>query len=371
MPLRFAPARGASVLISSSSRGPTGAAATVTIGTTTGLAAGATPTVSNSGSTSAAVLNFGVPKGADSGFRYLFESSTSMGAPASGGIRLNNATLSAVTAIAVNASNADGVDISDFVATWDDSSNPVKGAIGIRKEGSGTVLGILTITSVVDNSTWLQINVTYVSGSGSLSAADPVYIVPYIRGDVGDVISNTSSSVDNEIVLFSGTLGKTLKRATTSGVLKGTSGVISAASAGTDYCAATSGSSVLKGSSGNTAVATAGTDYMHPGTTSALTKGFTSASVDAGTKSSGTYTFDPTAGGVQHVTNGGAHTFAPPATMGAWQLDYVNNGSAGALTTSGWTKVDGDAFDTTNTHAFRCMLSVGNSGSYLSVKRMV
>lgn len=103
----------------------------------------------------------------------------------------------------------------------------------------------------------------------------------------------------------------------------------------------------------------------------ALTGGFTSASVSAGTKSSGTYTFDPTAGAVQHATNGGAHTFAPPATHGAWILDYVNNGSAGALTTSGWTKVDGDAFTTTNTHAFRCMISVGNQGSYLSVKRMV
>lgn len=103
----------------------------------------------------------------------------------------------------------------------------------------------------------------------------------------------------------------------------------------------------------------------------ALTGGFTSASVSAGTKTTGTYTFDPTAGAVQHATNGGAHTFAPPATMGAWMLDYVNNASAGALTTSGWTKVDGDTFTTTNGNSFRCMLSVGNQGSYLSVKRMV
>lgn len=51
----------------------------------------------------------------------------------------------------------------------------------------------------------------------------------------GDVSSNTSNSVDNEIALFSGTGGKTIKRATTSGILKGTSGVISAATAGTDY----------------------------------------------------------------------------------------------------------------------------------------
>lgn len=43
--------------------GATGQAATVTVGTTTTLAAGSDATVNNSGSTSAAVLNFGIPKG--------------------------------------------------------------------------------------------------------------------------------------------------------------------------------------------------------------------------------------------------------------------------------------------------------------------
>lgn len=43
--------------------GPAGAAATVSVGTTTTLAAGAPATVTNSGSTSAAILNFGIPAG--------------------------------------------------------------------------------------------------------------------------------------------------------------------------------------------------------------------------------------------------------------------------------------------------------------------
>lgn len=47
----------------------------------------------------------------------------------------------------------------------------------------------------------------------------------------GDASTNTSTSVDSEIALFSGTGGKTLKRATTSGILKGTSGVIGQATA--------------------------------------------------------------------------------------------------------------------------------------------
>lgn len=51
----------------------------------------------------------------------------------------------------------------------------------------------------------------------------------------GDVSHASATSVDNEIVLFSGTSGKAVKRATTTGVLKASSGVIAAAVAGTDY----------------------------------------------------------------------------------------------------------------------------------------
>lgn len=51
----------------------------------------------------------------------------------------------------------------------------------------------------------------------------------------GDFSSNTSTSVDGEIVLFSGTGGKTGKRATQTGMAKVTSGVLSAGTVGTDY----------------------------------------------------------------------------------------------------------------------------------------
>jgi hypothetical protein len=61
MPLRFQPARGASVLLSSSSRGPSGSAATIAVGTVSTLSPGATPTVTNAGTSSAATLNFGLP----------------------------------------------------------------------------------------------------------------------------------------------------------------------------------------------------------------------------------------------------------------------------------------------------------------------
>ena len=50
----------------------------------------------------------------------------------------------------------------------------------------------------------------------------------------GDV-SGQASSVDSEVALFSGTGGKTIKRATGSGLAKLASGVLSVATSGTDY----------------------------------------------------------------------------------------------------------------------------------------
>jgi hypothetical protein len=53
-------------------------------------------------------------------------------------------------------------------------------------------------------------------------------------GGGGDV-TGQASSVDSEIAIFSGTTGKVIKRATNTGVLKATSGVLSTATPGTDY----------------------------------------------------------------------------------------------------------------------------------------
>lgn len=353
--------------------GPPGTAATITAGTTTTGAAGTSAAASNSGTSSAAILDFTIPRGADSGLRYAFESSTSMAAPASGGLRLNNAALASVTAIAVNATNSDAVDVSDFIATWDDSTNTVKGYVEVRKEGSGAVLGLYQLTSVTDNTTWLQFSVTYVSGSGSFTAADSLYLTPYRVGNkgadgagTGDV-SGPAASVDSEIALFNSTTGKLIKRASISGLAKLTSGVLSAAVASTDYIGATTGSEIQKASSGGLTAATPGADFMKPNTTSNLSAGFTTTSFNAGTKSSGTFTPDPANGNIQHATNGGAHTLAPPSSVCTMIVEYTN-ASAGALTTSGFSIVSGDTYSTAGTRKHIFYITKTNSYSELCVK---
>jgi hypothetical protein len=91
---------------------------------------------------------------------------------------------------------------------------------------------------------------------------------------------------------------------------------------------------------------------------------------DNGTVTSGTLTPDPGNGPNQKYSNNGAHTLAPGSNYGAYYLDVTNASSAGAITTSGWTKVDGDSFDTTNTHKFKCVCTISEIGSTLTVKAM-
>jgi len=95
--------------------------------------------------------------------------------------------------------------------------------------------------------------------------------------------------------------------------------------------------------------------------------GFDSSDYAAGTKSSGTYTPAPASGNFQVATNGGAHTLAPPATSCSIVIHYTNNGSAGAITTSGFTAVTGDAFTTTDTHEFVCVVTKINDVSVLNI----
>jgi len=101
-----------------------------------------------------------------------------------------------------------------------------------------------------------------------------------------------------------------------------------------------------------------------------VTGGAAVTSKSLGTQSSGTLTLDMGDRPLQHYTNGGAHTLAPGSVNGSALIDITNNGSAGAITTSGFTKVAGDSFTTTNGNKFRCHVSVGNGGSLLVVQAL-
>jgi hypothetical protein len=111
-------------------------------------------------------------------------------------------------------------------------------------------------------------------------------------------------------------------------------------------------------------------DTLKADTADVLTAGFAVTIHDAGTKSSGTYTPDEADGNMQKFVNGGAHTLAPPANDCTLVLQQTNNASAGTITTSGFTLVDGDDFTTTDGDDFFLYITNSDAFSLLTVKAL-
>ena len=171
--------------------------------------------------------------------RYTFDASTTMGDPGVGVVRFNNATPASITALAIDSLSAStgNPDTSPFVATWGDSSSSSnRGSLIIRSASNLSTFIILSITGiVVNNSGWLQVPVAYITHSGTFNPSDVLTFLFARTGDLGGGdVAGQASSIDNEIALFSGTTGKIVKRSTTTGLIKATSGVIGAVVSGTD-----------------------------------------------------------------------------------------------------------------------------------------
>lgn len=109
---------------------------------------------------------------------------------------------------------------------------------------------------------------------------------------------------------------------------------------------------------------------LNSAVTDNLTAGYTATSYNAGTKSSGTFTPDPANGNFQYAVNGGAHTLAPPSSDCSIVVQYTNNGSAGAITTSGFTYTSGDSLTTTNGDDFLLFITKLNGFSHLHKQKL-
>lgn len=140
---------------------------------------------------------------------FTFDSSTSMADPGTGDFRFNNATVGSVTAIALSALTADSgnPDLSDFIATFDDSTNTVKSYLIFRKRGTPATFAVFSVSAVTDNTSWLQLTVSHVASSGSWFASDVAYMAYSRVGDAGagsgDMLAaNNLSDVANAATAF-------------------------------------------------------------------------------------------------------------------------------------------------------------------------
>lgn len=127
--------------------------------------------------------------GTDAGIRWAFESSTTMSAPSSGRLRLNNATMSSVTAAAVSATSSESGNPSvlAFLQALDDSTTTAhRGYLIVKNASAPQNFAIYDITgALTDNTTWVQLALTHVASSGSFSAADTLSVQFSRTGDKG------------------------------------------------------------------------------------------------------------------------------------------------------------------------------------------
>ena len=92
-----------------------------------------------------------------------------------------------------------------------------------------------------------------------------------------------------------------------------------------------------------------------------------SSAYAAGTQSSGTFTPSFANGQVQTATNNGAHTLAVPSNYGTMVVEYTNGASAGTITTSGFSVVNGASYVTTNAKVFQFFITVTPGMSTLTI----
>lgn len=222
-------------------KGLPGTAATISVGSVTELAENATPTVANSGTAAAAVLDFGIPRAPMVDVGWDFDTTTTDSDPGAGKVRFNNATVASVTSIYFDNNDRDGNTITSWLDSWDDSTSSVKGTLTFTPAADPDKKIIFNVTgSVTDGTGYRKVAVTHVSGTTLPSASAQIGVAFSRTGNDGQdgvdgEMAGPGSSVDGEIALYNGTGGATLKRANQTGLLKATSGVLAAAVAGTDY----------------------------------------------------------------------------------------------------------------------------------------
>lgn len=106
------------------------------------------------------------------------------------------------------------------------------------------------------------------------------------------------------------------------------------------------------------------TVYLARNETAELSTGYSLKPYLHGEISSGTVKPLVKRGFLQHVINGGAHILVPPDEDCELIVHYVNNSSAGAVTTSAFTHVDG-SYATTNSNEYFGRIRVSRGSSLL------
>lgn len=131
------------------------------------------------------------------GLEFAFDTATS-GDPGAGEVLFDNATLGSVTAVHVSETDTNAVDVSGFLATWDDSTSTIKGILVAKNLDDPASFVIFSITAASDPGAYRVFTVTPLVSAGSFGAADRVSLEFTRTGDKGDTGTPGDSSIHVE-----------------------------------------------------------------------------------------------------------------------------------------------------------------------------
>lgn len=128
----------------------------------------------------------GIPgaTGPNTGLDYAWATGTS-GNPGSGNVLANNATLASATKVHISKTDRNGASKGTFIGTWGDSTNTHKGYLRIFTLADTTEFIEASVTGIVDQTSYWEVNITVLSAAGTPSAADVMSVVFTRTGDVG------------------------------------------------------------------------------------------------------------------------------------------------------------------------------------------
>lgn len=143
-------------------------------------------------------------KGADGnvvdvvGLRYTYSTTTTNSDPGAGVLRLNNATLSSVTAMYIDNVDGDGGTLTSWFATWDDSTNPtIKGTLLLRSNATPGNYALYHVSASAAQSGYYLITLAYITHNGTLpTTANDIQVTYYRTGDRGAAGADGADGAD-------------------------------------------------------------------------------------------------------------------------------------------------------------------------------
>lgn len=160
------------------------------------------------------------------GIPYVWSTNTASSDPASGKLKIDNATPASAAALYISETDAEGNAMAAVLAAWDDGTSTVRGRLRVEDPVTGAFLEMEITGTLTDNGAWDTFVIQNATGTVHADATDVrLFFTP--KGDKGDTgaagaagatgpagagdVVGPASATDNAIARFNLTTGKLIQ----------------------------------------------------------------------------------------------------------------------------------------------------------------